>query len=134
MTKNNFIFVLVIVMVLLSSCSFVVQDTRTPDEKATAEATRSLVILPTVTPNPPDLPTVEPDVLPEEEEGLVEPEPPSTPPCQDIKGNISSSGEMIYHLPDGAYYDQVKIDESKGEKFFCSEEEAAAEGFRKSSR
>lgn len=50
----------------------------------------------------------------------------------DIKGNISSRGEKIYHLPDGRYYDQVKITESKGERWFCSEEDAISLGWRPS--
>lgn len=49
-----------------------------------------------------------------------------------IKGNISSSGEKIYHLPGQKYYDQTVIDTSKGEKFFCSEAEAVSAGWRKS--
>ena len=48
----------------------------------------------------------------------------------DIKGNISSSGEKIYHLPGGRYYDQVKITTSKGERWFCSEEDAVSQGWR----
>lgn len=49
-----------------------------------------------------------------------------------IKGNISTSGEKIYHLPGQKYYDETVIDTSKGEKWFCSEEEATAAGWRKS--
>ncbi|HSX57686.1 MAG TPA: thermonuclease family protein [Candidatus Saccharimonadales bacterium] len=49
-----------------------------------------------------------------------------------IKGNISSSGEKIYHVPGGRYYEQTTIDESKGEKWFCSESEAVSAGWRKS--
>jgi len=49
-----------------------------------------------------------------------------------IKGNISSSGEKIYHLPGGEYYDKTVIDESKGERWFCTEEEAQVAGWRKS--
>jgi len=48
-----------------------------------------------------------------------------------IKGNISSSGEHIYHVPGGAYYDRTKIDPSKGERWFCTEAEAEAAGWRK---
>jgi hypothetical protein len=48
-----------------------------------------------------------------------------------IKGNISSSGEKIYHLPGCDYYNQTVVDESKGEKWFCSEAEALAAGWRK---
>lgn len=49
-----------------------------------------------------------------------------------IKGNINSSGDKIYHMPNGSYYNQTTIDESAGEKWFCSEEEAVADGWRKS--
>lgn len=49
----------------------------------------------------------------------------------DIKGNISTSGEKIYHLPACGSYDKTKIEESRGEKWFCSESEAQAAGFRK---
>lgn len=49
-----------------------------------------------------------------------------------IKGNVSSSGEKIYHLPGQRYYEKTQIDESKGEKWFCSEEEALNAGWRKS--
>ncbi len=49
-----------------------------------------------------------------------------------IKGNISSSGDRIYHMPGQKYYDKTVIDESKGEHWFCTENEAIAAGFRKS--
>ena len=51
-----------------------------------------------------------------------------------IKGNIPRSGERIYHVPGGAYYDRTKISPAKGERWFCSEEEALAAGWRKSRR
>ena len=51
-----------------------------------------------------------------------------------IKGNISSSGDKIYHMPGQQYYEVTKIDESKGEKFFCSAQEAEKAGFRASQR
>ena len=55
------------------------------------------------------------------------------PPGCVIKGNISSSsGERIYHIPGQRYYDQTKIDPDKGERWFCTEEEAVANGWRKS--
>ncbi|MDR0137021.1 thermonuclease family protein [Metabacillus idriensis] len=46
-----------------------------------------------------------------------------------IKGNISSSGDKIYHMPEGQYYDVTKEEE-----MFCSEEEAAGAGYRASKR
>ncbi len=51
-----------------------------------------------------------------------------------IKGNIPRSGERIYHVPGGAYYDRTKISPAKGERWFCTEEEALAAGWRKSKR
>lgn len=49
-----------------------------------------------------------------------------------IKGNISSSGEKIYHLPGQKYYNRTVISESKGERWFCSEAEAQKSGWRRS--
>ena len=56
--------------------------------------------------------------------------------CADplIKGNISGSGEKIYHVPGGAFYDDTRIDEAKGERWFCTEADAVAAGWRRSSR
>jgi hypothetical protein len=51
-----------------------------------------------------------------------------------IKGNISRSGERVYHVPDGQFYDRTKIDPGAGERWFCSEEEAVAAGWRRSMR
>ncbi len=52
-----------------------------------------------------------------------------------IKGNISvHTGEKIYHVPGGEYYDDTVIDEAKGERWFCTETEAVAAGWRKSKR
>lgn len=48
-----------------------------------------------------------------------------------IKGNISRKGEKIYHTPWGdRFYERTRIDETKGERWFCSEKEAADAGFR----
>ena len=49
-----------------------------------------------------------------------------------IKGNISSKGERIYHVRGGRYYERTRIDQSKGERWFCSEAEAQAAGWRRS--
>ena len=51
-----------------------------------------------------------------------------------IKGNISRGGERIYHVPGGQYYKRTKIDPSKGERWFCADDEAAAAGWRPSKR
>jgi micrococcal nuclease len=49
-----------------------------------------------------------------------------------IKGNISSDGEKIYHVPGGVLYEQTAIDEAAGERWFCTEADAVAAGWRKS--
>jgi endonuclease YncB( thermonuclease family) len=51
-----------------------------------------------------------------------------------IKGNIGKSGIRIYHVPGGAYYGKTRIDEARGEAWFCSEAEARAAGWRRSKR
>lgn len=48
-----------------------------------------------------------------------------------IKGNISSSKEKIYHMVGCGSYNKTVIDESKGEKWFCTEKEATDAGWRK---
>ena len=48
-----------------------------------------------------------------------------------IKGNISSKSERIFHVVGCKSYNQTVIDESKGEKWFCSEQEALNAGWRK---
>ena len=51
-----------------------------------------------------------------------------------IKGNIGRGGKRIYHVPGGRWYDQTKIDRSKGERWFCSEGEAQDAGWRRSAQ
>jgi len=52
-----------------------------------------------------------------------------------IKGNISqSTGEKIYHVPGGEFYDKTVIDEAAGERWLCTEQEAVAAGWRRSKR
>lgn len=53
----------------------------------------------------------------------------------DIKGNIShTSKEKIFHVPGQNYYDQTIITPIFGERWFCTEEEAIANGWRKAYR
>ncbi len=51
-----------------------------------------------------------------------------------IKGNISRTGERIYHLPSHFHYAKTRIDLRKGERMFCSESEALAAGWRRAAR
>ncbi|MGQ0455488.1 MAG: thermonuclease family protein [Hyphomicrobium sp.] len=46
-----------------------------------------------------------------------------------IKGNISDGGR-IYHPPWSPWYAKVQIDLDRGERWFCSEGEAVAAGWR----
>jgi endonuclease YncB( thermonuclease family) len=46
-----------------------------------------------------------------------------------IKGNITDKGH-IYHMPWSPWYRKVKIETGKGERWFCSESDATAAGWR----
>ena len=50
-----------------------------------------------------------------------------------IKGNVSRNGR-IYHLPGQTDYDRVRIDESRGERLFCNEQQARDAGWRRALR
>ena len=56
-------------------------------------------------------------------------EPKTTSSSCNIKGNISSSGEKIYHVPVGQYYEVTNPEET-----FCSTGEAENAGYRASKR
>lgn len=51
-----------------------------------------------------------------------------------IKGNISSSGQRIYHLPGQEHYAKTRISTARGERWFCSELAAREAGWRKARR
>ena len=61
--------------------------------------------------------------------GSVAPSPDCT-----IKGNVNSSGECIYHTPKSRWYAQIKMQISKGTRWFCSVDEAEAAGCRETKR
>jgi endonuclease YncB( thermonuclease family) len=50
-----------------------------------------------------------------------------------IKGNISANGR-IYHLPGQEHYDRTTIRPEAGERWFCTEAEARAAGWRRARR
>lgn len=54
---------------------------------------------------------------------------PPAPVCE-IKGNVNSSGEKIYHMPGGALYGRTVINPAEGDRWFCTPTEAEAAGFR----
>ncbi len=47
--------------------------------------------------------------------------------CSNIRGNISSSGEKIFHMPSGQFYDKTVPEET-----FCTKSEARSAGYRES--
>lgn len=112
-------------------------NTATPEPSSTPEAsqtpTETLTQTPTATPTetPTETPTA--TVTPTEEaigcpNGCTE----EKPGCH-IKGNISSrNSEKIYHMPYQRFYAQTVINPAYGERWFCTEEEAVANGWRKS--
>ncbi|MGX5827344.1 sunset domain-containing protein [Mesorhizobium sp. 43Arga] len=52
-----------------------------------------------------------------------------------IKGNISiNTGERIYHVLGQEHYWETRISPQYGERWFCTEEEARAAGWRKARR
>ncbi|MFB9150339.1 thermonuclease family protein [Roseovarius ramblicola] len=51
-----------------------------------------------------------------------------------IKGNISRSGKRIHHLPGQADYARTVIRPAQGERWFCSEGQARAAGWRRARR
>lgn len=68
-----------------------------------------------------------------QQDGIVEPALAMISGECDIKGNISiGSGERIYHLPGQRYYDETIIRLEYGERWFCSEADAIAAGWRRS--
>lgn len=49
-------------------------------------------------------------------------------PCR-IKGNVTEAGR-IYHVPGSPHYSRTRVEREKGERWFCTEEEAIAAGWR----
>jgi endonuclease/exonuclease/phosphatase family metal-dependent hydrolase len=76
-------------------------------------------------------------------DGSGAPSPVSLPPrdamggpvdaasARPIKGNISSDGRRLYHLPSCPSYEETQIDTAEGERWFSSEAEAVAAGWQR---
>jgi hypothetical protein len=79
---------------------------------------------------PPEPPPPEPAQAEAVQKGC--PDGCEAPPAGcDIKGNISKTGERIYHVLGQRWYDETVISPGKGEFWFCTEAEARANGWRK---
>lgn len=113
MKKQLSIYVVSMFVIFLSACGALAGDTLT---FRTADPGLSIAFL--LSPAP----TAEPT----EEQAPVA-------GCADAKGNISATGEKIYHCPGQANYNNVKIDKD-GEAIFATEQEAIDAGFRKALR
>jgi hypothetical protein len=54
------------------------------------------------------------------------------PPGCLIKGNINiRTGQRVYHMPGQKHYNDVTIETESGERWFCTEDEAEANGWRR---
>ncbi len=51
-------------------------------------------------------------------------------PTCNIKGNVNSKGEQIYHTTESPWYDRTDIKPEEGDRWFCTTQEAEAAGFR----
>jgi len=51
-----------------------------------------------------------------------------------LKGNISKTGTRIYHSPGQVDYEKTRINPAKGERWFCSKDEAQRAGWRAAKR
>ncbi len=73
--------------------------------------------------------------LPEPLTPLTESVKPLTQPACTVKGNISvSTGRKLYHVPGMEDYETTAIDPLKGERWFCTEAEAIANGWQRAPR
>lgn len=64
-----------------------------------------------------------------ERKSTIQPSSAGSESCN-IKGNINSRGDRIYHVPGSKYYQATQIDATRGERWFCSEAEARSAGWR----
>jgi endonuclease YncB( thermonuclease family) len=56
-----------------------------------------------------------------------------SPDCM-IKGNVNGAGECIYHTPKSRWYAQIKMQITKGTRWFCSTDDAERAGCRETKR
>lgn len=123
---------------LLVICFFALLSSSKPAEPVEVTATfearvRNAVLAPsgpTVTGTITQVPTatIDPALLIRYEEVTYDANGNAHTQCL-IKGNISSKGAKIYHLPGSSSYNSTKIDTKAGERWFCTEAEALAAGW-----
>ncbi len=76
-------------------------------------------------------PSPKPKTLAPHSPAVVAPAPdkPSANDELPIKGNVTRDGRKLYHAPECPSYEETRIDETKGERFFANRELAEAAGF-----
>lgn len=122
-------FILALTVLILSACGTLTEDGLL---FKTADPNLSIgfrLHQPPVPPTP-DNPVVPPTATPEPS---LMPTPTATPECL-IKVNKASNGELIYHVPGSAAYNQTIIEPDKGEFYACDEQAAIDAGARKALR
>lgn len=117
------------VALIVQSCSFVVTDPR-PPAVATATNVARATETAAVAANGEPLTTATATL--QAVEVITETQPTATGACT-IKGNVNGQSK-IYHLPGQATYNETKINEAAGDRWFCTEDQAVGAGFRKALR
>lgn len=118
-------YIYVLALLLTAACSLVVNDT--PALRSAIETKYAATVAPdSVLPGvlritlltPPPV-TIEPSLV-----------PTTTPtPCRTIAGNINAAGRKLWHGETSPQWGQIRIDESKGERWFCDVASAEAAGW-----
>lgn len=122
--------ILVFAMALaLSACGQLTEDGRLMFATADPRLSIGFRLLPA-----PPLPASTPAIVPPTATVVAMPTVTPTPCDPVIKGNIAADGTKIAHSPGQANYDNVVISPDKGEKTFCTLDEAIAAGWRPAQR
>ena len=78
--------------------------------------------------------TQRPDVFRKASKAATKPAASAGPGGCEIKGNVSSKGTRIFHMPGQRDYDRTVIRTDKGEYWFCTAAQARAAGWRAAKR
>jgi micrococcal nuclease len=100
------------------------------DYSAETAADCAAAVRPTPTAGAASAATQTPPAPPQSPSTATRPPQSAPSPRCDIKGNINDKGVRIYHVPGDEHYADTRIDAARGERWFCSEAEARAAGWR----
>lgn len=97
-----------------------------PTRELKTQEVAPIVLTLTAWPKPTATPWPTSTLIPEARLGSV-----SSGYCLVIIGNVNkSTGTKIYHCSNWRDYNKIEMNEAEGDRFFCSEAEARAAGFR----